>query len=581
MKRSHEFANSIAKSYGKQSIFYKYWKKILLYTMIPFTLLCLSVYTVVSHNSEQKLFANATSEFEKSLLLLNDEFSALNNSFLSLITDEYIALFMVSPSTESAFYSDFKITDNIKYSLKSRTASSDSIKNIDLYSYTNNYVFSSKAMGYIPLNETTKWIEQFAAQNKQIALFPDPEYGIRVVFSTGMYQNTKDGLISICLNNNILNNINTFSADTTLCLYDKTNERTLIGDSSLAQYFNLTQENSQTRQKNEYLYHAETEFDDIYLLAKCKTPPNEAGASVLFIIISCIIISLILSIVLSFYLSMQLYKSIAVITAEIQKNFGENGITGGSANELKYISLKLLELDSKNKATEKELVNKISSLRLYQTIMLQNQFNPHFIFNTLNSITMILMNQDLTDDRPVDMLALLSKLMRGAVNTEHYIISLENELKYSQTYIELEKIKQNDNFDIEYNIDNELLSQYTIKFILQPILENAFEHGIKKLPSSERGKISLTICRQNDNILISISDNGPGMSEDTLAKLLKQLKEEDLLSSRHIGLCNTNNRIRIYYGEGYGINSIDSNENGTTVTILIPYEQADKLETDL
>ena len=292
----------------------------------------------------------------------------------------------------------------------------------------------------------------------------------------------------------------------------------------------------------------------------------------MLIIIACIIISLTLSVALSFYLSMQLYNSIAVITAEIQKNFGENGITGGTANELKYISLKLMELEDKNKATESELVNKISSLRLYQTIMLQNQFNPHFIFNTLNSITMILLNQNLTDERPVEMIALLSNLMRGAVNTEHYIISLENELKYSQTYIQLEKIKQKDNFDIEYNIDKELLSQTTIKFILQPIFENAFEHGIKKLPASERGKISLTIQRQKNNILISVSDNGPGMAEDTLKKLLKQLQEDDLLSSRHIGLCNTNNRIKIYYGEDFGVINITSDENGTTVQILIPYE---------
>lgn len=250
--------------------------------------------------------------------------------------------------------------------------------------------------------------------------------------------------------------------------------------------FNLTQQPSSIKKGYEYLFCSETAFDNLYLLVKCKNIPGESGIPILLIIIACVIISLTLSVALSFYMSLQLYNSIAVITAEIQKNFGENGITGGTSNELKYISLKLMELEDKNKATESELVNKISSLRLYQTIMLQNQFNPHFIFNTLNSITMILLNQNLTDERPVEMIALLSNLMRGAVNTEHYIISLENELKYSQTYIQLEKIKQKDNFDIEYNIDKELLSQTTIKFILQPIFENAFEHGIKKcLPLKE------------------------------------------------------------------------------------------------
>ena len=135
MKRSYKFANSLVKAYGKQSIFYKYWIKILLYTLIPFTILCLTVYTVVSHNTKEKLFATATSEFEKSLLLLNNELSTINDNYLTLSTDEYITLFLLSPSTTSDFYLEYDMNGNIEYILKSKLTSSNLIKSIDLYSY--------------------------------------------------------------------------------------------------------------------------------------------------------------------------------------------------------------------------------------------------------------------------------------------------------------------------------------------------------------------------------------------------------------------------------------------------------------
>ena len=575
MKRSYKFANSLVKAYGKQSIFYKYWKKIFLYTLIPFIILCLSIYDIVSYNTEQRLLTSLTSEFEKSLLLLDNQFKDLNDYHLSLNEDKYVNLFILSPSTDSDFYSQYNIDDSVKHTLKFRVLSSPAIKAINLYSFINNNIFSTETMGYTPLNSNITWIDKYEELNEQIIILPEANNCFRIIFPISTY-NVTDGLISIEIDGNqFCKSINTFSSDVQFCLYNNSTKTTLLGDSTLVDKFDLTHDNSTFKEENDYIFHAKTSFNDIHIIVKCENVHQETSTPILLIITACILVSLTLSTALSFYLSMQLYNSIAVITGEIQTNFGENGITGGTSNELKYISSKLMELEDKNKATEKELVNKISSLRLYQTVMLQNQFNPHFIFNTLNSVTMILLNQDLTDERPVEMISLLSSLMHVAINTEHYIISLENELKYSQTYIQLEKIKQKNNFDVEYDIDTTLLSQNTIKFILQPILENAFEHGIKKIYESKSGKISLTLRKEENNILISVSDNGPGMTESTLKKLLIQLQEEDLLSSKHIGLCNTNNRIKIYYGDDFGITNIKSDENGTTVQILIPYDPSD------
>lgn len=573
MKRSYKFADSLIKNYGRRSVFYKYWKKILLYTLIPFTLFCLAIYIIVLHNTEQKLFSTATSEFEKNMLLLNSIISDSYDKYDLLNADDYVTLFLISPTTDSPFYSDYKVTDRLRHSLLSYTTAPNTIKSIDLYSYANNCIFSSQTLGQTLYKNNIEWISNFQNQDEPMLALADGPDAFRFVFSCGP-RNHVEGLISISFKtNDFIEKINTFSNETEVCLYDTSAKSVLFGNENILNNFDMTQKNSKTKMGNEYFFHAETIFPNVSFFVKCKNVSSGTNFSILLIIIACVLFSLALSAALSFYLSLQFYRSIAIITTEMQKVFGENDISNEKSDELKYISIKLVELISKHKEIEKELVEKISSLRRYQTIMLQNQFNPHFLFNTLNSVIMILNNQKLTDERPIEMISLLCKLMRGALNTEHYIIALEKELKYAQDYIDLERIKHKDSFDVEYHIDHTLLSQNIIKFILQPILENAFTHGINKLPSTKRGKVSLSISRQKKTIIISIADNGPGMDEETLLNLQKQFQKEDLLSSKHIGLCNTNNRIRIFYGEDYGITEVISSENGTEVKITIPFEK--------
>ena len=126
--------------------------------------------------------------------------------------------------------------------------------------------------------------------------------------------------------------------------------------------------------------------------------------------------------------------------------------------------------------------------------------------------------------------------------------------------------------DAEYNIDNSLSQCRVLKFILQPIVENAIFYGIKRLSQYERGVISISAYEENGNLSISVRDNGPGMTPEKIAELYNNMKEEDILKEQHIGLCNVNNRLKLFYGDEYGVKLIESDSDGTLIKISLPIE---------
>ncbi|WPC39339.1 sensor histidine kinase [Clostridium sp. JS66] len=216
--------------------------------------------------------------------------------------------------------------------------------------------------------------------------------------------------------------------------------------------------------------------------------------------------------------------------------------------------IKLVHIEERNK-------------RKAEINILQSQIKPHFIYNTLDTIQWMAQEHEAED--VVEMVENLTNLLRIGLNNGDEIIKLKYEIKHVESYLTIQKVRYEDKINYEINIDENILENNVIKLILQPLVENAIYHGIKE--KRGRGKIIIKGSIENGKIHIKIIDNGIGIKKDKLREINNLLKEKDS-SKRKIGYgsFNVNERIRLNYGEEYGIYYTSKYGKWTVVHIWHP-----------
>lgn len=197
----------------------------------------------------------------------------------------------------------------------------------------------------------------------------------------------------------------------------------------------------------------------------------------------------------------------------------------------------------------------------YEMRALQSQINPHFLYNSLSLINWKAIeceNKDISD-----ITLSLSNFYRTSLNKGKNTLSLEKEISNVRSYIDIQLIMHDQDFDVEYDIDDTILKYETLNLILQPIVENAIEHGIDVKTDGERGKIKIEAFREEEKIYIRITDNGVGMDDEKAQSILSQ-------NSKGYGIRNVNQRIQLYYGQEYSLNIKSKINEGTCITVCIP-----------
>lgn len=202
---------------------------------------------------------------------------------------------------------------------------------------------------------------------------------------------------------------------------------------------------------------------------------------------------------------------------------------------------------------------------------LQSQINPHFLFNTLNSIKTVAGKND--SNKTVLMVQDLSDIFRYSLNKGKYIISFSEELEHVKKYLNLQNIRFSDKYDVFYEIDDEVLNCPIMRLTLQPIVENAIYHGLE----SNAGKGNLKIAAKNigdNNYYIYISDTGIGISKDELFQIQSLLgsssENQKNIHPDKIGIFNVNTRIKLHFGDNYGLSISSTYGQGTTVKLVLP-----------
>lgn len=215
-----------------------------------------------------------------------------------------------------------------------------------------------------------------------------------------------------------------------------------------------------------------------------------------------------------------------------------------------------------------EMVRIQEAKRKYELDAMQAQINPHFLYNTLDSIVHLMEVGDLSG--AITMVTSLARLFRISISRGKNIISVRQEIEHARYYLTIQKIRYKQRFDFQIEAQEEALECTTLKLILQPILENALYHGIEYLV--DPGKIFIKVEVDGDTLRFTIQDNGVGMSESILSQIFSVQA-----SSRGsgIGVKNVHQRIQIYYGEEFGLHVTSELEEGTVVVIELPARSDD------
>ncbi len=234
----------------------------------------------------------------------------------------------------------------------------------------------------------------------------------------------------------------------------------------------------------------------------------------------------------------------------------EIGMLAQNVNEM---SGRLEEMVQKIKEDERKMRN--TELRL-----LQEQINPHFLYNTLDTIIWLVEGN--SPDKAVNMVVSLSDFFRIVLSKGKDIITVREEEQHIRSYLEIQQVRYRDILDYDIQIPKELYQYNILKLTLQPIVENSLYHGIK----AKRGKgtIFVTGCLKDDKIYLDVKDTGVGMTQEQLAALCDKITRPCKETDSGFGLANVNERIRMNYGVEYGV-TIDSKfGEGTWVQVVIP-----------
>ncbi len=228
--------------------------------------------------------------------------------------------------------------------------------------------------------------------------------------------------------------------------------------------------------------------------------------------------------------------------------------------------------DSVNSMTEsiEGLVHKIKEderkMRRADLRLLQEQINPHFLYNTLDTIVWLIEGND--SDKAVNVVMSLSEFFRLVLSKGREYITIQEEELHIKSYLEIQQVRYRDILEYEIQIAPELYQYKILKLTLQPLVENSLYHGIKY--KRAKGTITVTGCLQGDKIHFVVQDNGVGMDEKELEKLKGEIYKPCQDTEKGFGLANVNERIRMNFGQEYGMQIESARGKGTRVEIVIP-----------
>lgn len=238
----------------------------------------------------------------------------------------------------------------------------------------------------------------------------------------------------------------------------------------------------------------------------------------------------------------------------------------GGSMEVEHLGKTLRSTVAQIRQLMDDIVVEQEEKRKSELDALQSQINPHFLYNTLDSIVWMITGERYDD--AVFMITQLASLFRISLSKGKTVIKIEDEIKHARNYMNIQKIRYKNSFEVDFQIEEDILDGCIVKLVLQPLLENAIYYGMEFMDGE--GEIHVRGYRKDKDVYLEVEDNGLGMPEEEASELLNG-KERPHKHGSGVGLVNVHSRLKLRFGEAYGLVIHSCPDEGMMVQIHIPY----------
>lgn len=569
------------------SIFLRTFLFITALTVIPFIVLSIMFYSNTLKNIREEITLENSYIFDNSVNIIDRTLMEVDTLSSSLASNESTQLYTINNVSTDSFKTISRLAKTLPIIYRY-------IDSIYIYSEQTDTVIMDN--NSIPLSDLsdTDWINAYRAVTSpkgtiiprsknnvypQLITIIKPIYvadekkgaiimniNAQSIYNSMLYQQYKDGRLFFLVNadNKIiisseLSYFNTYPDD--------------IGLNTLTIESNPKNSVYEINDKNYVVLSGDSTISDYKYISAYPLELYEHKLSTMKLqIIGILLLLMIIIFILAYVASVRSYSPLNEIISFLDNSQPPaDSIEEEDKNELMYIINSIqTHINDKTKMAE-ILEERMKLLRKSQYDMLQTQINPHFLYNTLETINWMAYNMSNSENPVSKSLINLASFFRNTL-TSGYFVSIENEIKYTNEYVNILALRYGDLFDIEWDIDESILSYTIIKICLQPIIENAVYHGIKQ--KNDKGLIKIKGLCDDNNIILIVSDDGVGIEKDALDELNKTLSETSFTNEKsHIGLSNVNQRIKIIFGDSYGIHVESTVGVGTDVYVTIPKKE--------
>jgi len=292
---------------------------------------------------------------------------------------------------------------------------------------------------------------------------------------------------------------------------------------------------------------------------------NQFTTVMMVILLLCIAITIIIARTVSSWISRPIKELEHLMLSVEKRSFAAPPTVSGN-QEVAALSQSFAIMVLRIRQLMDDIVKSQELKRKFELDALQAKINPHFLYNTLDSVVWMAEQND--TEGVIRMITALARLFRISISKGHDIITLSEELEHVRNYLIIQQTRYQDKFEYSITIEEDMKDLPTIKLIAQPIVENAIYHGIKYL--QEMGHIDISVYRRKPGaVVVEIRDNGVGMNEETLSNILS-FSANHPSNGNGIGVRNVHQRVQLYYGSDFGLEISSELDEGTLVRIVIP-----------
>ena len=270
-------------------------------------------------------------------------------------------------------------------------------------------------------------------------------------------------------------------------------------------------------------------------------------------------------------------KELEKAVNEIEQGNLEVEVRSAGSYEIQHLGTSIQSMARRIRKLMNDIVAEHESKRRSEFDTLQSQINPHFLYNTLDIIVWMIENEKQSE--AVKVVTALARFFRISLSKGKSIIPVKDELEHVRNYLMIQHMRYKNKFTYDIEADEDVLELASLKLMLQPLVENAIYHGMEFMDGD--GEILVRAWRREDDLYMSVSDNGLGMTQEQVEHLFQAADHTSSGRGSGIGVKNVNERIKLYFGTGYGLESLSEPDEGTTVTAhlpAIPYQEVKKEE---